>query len=166
MRVLILSIVSAFCLSCNTGESKDPGSSKDTAGTTIDSALTIKDDINISLECDTTVKYEIEDISSEGAEANACYRNNSIYQCRVVVFGAGGRADLQYNFNDSVVMVKEYLYKYSKPLAEIKNDTDIHLSDSLFYTLDKKSGKAINGEAGNEGQQLYLSIIKKVSLSL
>lgn len=166
MRILILWILSALLLSCNTRKTKARSNDIDRAKNSIADTFVIKNDMNTLLACDTTITYDIEEISSEGTEAIACYHGKKLYQCTVSVFGAGGRTDLQFDFDDSAVKVKEYSYQYTKPLAEISSDKEIWLSDSLFYVLDKMNGKIIKGEIGNDKKQFYLAIIKKVPLSL
>lgn len=121
---------------------------------------------NKSLECDTTIHYDLENISSEGAEAQVCYINHKINRAQVVIYGASGRVENSYLFKTSFVEVIERNFRYDKPMSEIKSDNDVKLSDSTNYILSLDDGKIIKGKSNNQASEIYKVFLKTVPLTI
>lgn len=120
----------------------------------------------LSVQCDTIIKYDLEEISSEGAEVEACYYKKKLDRATIFIFGAAGRTEIHYWFKDSsAVTVKELNYKYKKALSEIKGDDDIFLSDSTSYIMSKE-GKLISGKSDNQEYEIYQAFLQTVPFSL
>jgi hypothetical protein len=122
--------------------------------------------VNKTFKCDTTINYDLENISSEGAEAQVCYTNRKINRAYVVIYGASGRVETSYLFNISSVEAIERNYKYDKPLSEIKSDYDAKLSDSSTYILSLDDGKIIKGKSSNQATEIYKEFLKTVALTI
>jgi hypothetical protein len=117
-------------------------------------------------KCDTTINYDLENISSERAEAQVCYTNHKINRAYVVIYGASGRVETSYLFNISSVEAIERNYKYGKPLSEITSDHDVKLSDSSTYILSLDDGKIILGKSSNQPTEIYKEFLKTVALTI
>jgi hypothetical protein len=163
-------IVSLLFLSCNNKGSSDKSMtvSNDTTHTGTDTTTTIvrMDTSNVANQdkCDTTIKYNLEDISSEGAEAEACYFEKQINKARIIIYGASGRVEISYSFLNGAIKAEERTYKYLKSLFEVKSEKDIKLESSVQYTLSS-SGKIIDGKNAN-AEEVYKSFTETVPLKI
>jgi hypothetical protein len=91
-----------------------------------------KDKINIK---DTIITYDLEDISSEGAEVVAHYIQNKIMLCKISIYGSMGRAELVYKFSNNQIKVTEKDYQYAVPMMEV-TEKDIELVKDFSYIMD------------------------------
>jgi hypothetical protein len=118
------------------------------------------------LKCDTTVIYDLENISSEGAEVEGCYVNKYLIRAKTSIYGAGGRNDIFYLFNGDTVNVIEKNYIYQKPLEQVKSDADMKFIDSTTYSLSISNRNLIKGKSSNKAVDFLKSFIDKVPLKL
>ena len=157
-------------MSCNNVGSSDKSmtDSNDTTHVVKDTiaAIVRMDTFKVSNQdkCDITIKYNLEDISSEGAEAEACYFEKQINKARIIIYGASGRVEISYSFLNGAIKAEEYTYKYLKSLSEVMSEKDIKLESTVQYTLSS-NGKIINGKSAN-AEEIYKSFIKAVPLKI
>lgn len=86
---------------------------------------------------DTVVYYNIEELSSEGAEAEVLYTfAGDISSVKIRIYGCSGQVRIEMTLDKSQIKVKEKTYFYEKPLSEIESEEDIHLKSELEYTMD------------------------------
>lgn len=86
---------------------------------------------------DTVVYYNIEGLSSEGAEEEVFYTSaGDIGSAKIRIYGCSGQSRIEMTFDKSHIKVKEKTYFYEKPLSEIESEEDIHLKSELEYTMD------------------------------
>ncbi len=91
----------------------------------------------ISNRHDTTIIYDIDNLSSEGAEARVLYRDGKIKESTIFVYGAGGKTEIEYLFTSNFIRVREQTYLYQ--------DTTLNTIDTLRvlrYKIDY-SGKTV-----------------------
>lgn len=163
-------IVSLLFLSCNNvgSSNKSMTDSKDTThvGKDTIAAIVRMDTSKVANQdkCDITIKYNLEDISSEGAEAEACYFEKQINKARIIINGASGRVEISYSFLNGAIKAEERTYKYLKSLSEVMSEKDIKLESAVHYTLSS-NGKIINGKSAN-AEEIYKSFIKAVPLNI
>lgn len=166
MKKIIKCFLFLVFASCNSDSKPEERAERVQVKDTSDKIIKRAQQVELSVPCDSVVKYNIEDISSEGAEAEACYIKNKLVKCKAMIFGAAGRIEILYLVKDSLVEAIEYTYRYKKQLTEIKDENDIELSDSAKYVVDKKTGAVIRGEGNAQATQTYSAIIKKIPVSL
>ena len=65
---------------------------------------------------DTTIVYFIEDVSSEGAEAEVRYIDGKISSAKIVICGDMGQTHLEYTFHKDNIKVIEKSFSYTKLL--------------------------------------------------
>ena len=163
-------IVSLLFLSCNNLGSSDK-SMTDSNGTTnvgkdTIATIVIMDTSKVANQdkCDKTIKYNLEDISSEGAEVEACYFEKKINKAKIIIYGSFGRVEISYSFLNGVIIAEECTYKYLKSLSEVNSEKDIKLESTVQYTLSI-NGKIINGKSVN-AEEIYKSFIEVVPLKI
>ena len=91
----------------------------------------------ISNKRDTTIIYDIDNLSSEGAEAHVLYKEGKIKESKIYIYGAGGKTEIKYLFTSNFIGVREQTYLYQ--------DTSLNNIDTLRvlrYKIDY-SGKAV-----------------------
>ena len=70
---------------------------------------------NITLKSnrhDTTIIYDIDNLSSEGAEARVLYGDGKIKESTTYIYGAGGKTEIEYIFASNFIRVREQTYLY------------------------------------------------------
>ena len=72
---------------------------------------------------DTTIIYDIDNLSSEGAEARVLYVDGKIKESTTYIYGAGGKTEIEYIFASSFIRVREQTYLYQ--------DTSLNKLDTL-----------------------------------
>ena len=91
----------------------------------------------ISNRHNTTIIYDIDNLSSEGAEARVLYRDGKIKESTIFIYGAGGKTEIEYLFTSNFIRVREQTYLYQ--------DTTLNTIDTLRvlrYKIDY-SGKTV-----------------------
>jgi hypothetical protein len=166
---LIIFIVSLLFLSCSNEGSSDKRMT-DSNDTTHAEKGTIgivrMDTSKVANQdnCDTTIKYNLEDVSSEETEAEVCYFENQINKARIIIYGASGRVEISYRFLNGSIKAEERTYKYLKSLSEVKSEKDIKLESTVKYTLST-NGKMVDGKSAN-AEEIYKSFIEAVPLKI
>lgn len=115
-------------------------------------------------KCDTIVKYNLYDISSEGTEVEACYLKKNIQKAVIIIYGASGRVEIYYMFLNDLIEVEECTYKYLKPLPEVKSDNDIKFENIIKYKISRK-GKIIEGRS-EHAEKIYKSFVEAIPLKI
>ncbi len=157
-------------MSCN----NEPNSDK-SGSLSNDTTHVIKDTIAVTtimdtsseanqIKCDTTIKYDLEDISSEGAETEVCYFKKQIHKARIMIYGASGRVEITYDFTNGSIKAEEHTYKYLKSLPEVESEKDIKLESTTTYILSI-NGKIIDGKSA-DAEEIYKSFIEIVPLKI
>jgi len=96
----------------------------------------ISQDTVITISQDTVIViYNIENISSQGAEAIFHYIQGKVSLCEVNIYGEMGKGELIYEFYDNHIKVIEKDYNYEVPFMEVTNK-DIQLVKNFSYTMD------------------------------
>jgi hypothetical protein len=113
---------------------------------------------------DTTITYNIEGLSSEGAEAKTQYRQNKITQSDIEIYGEQGQLHIGYVFSAASINVTEKQYAYSKSLSEVKTDNDMKLMNERKYTMTL-DGKVV-GSADSTNADIYPIFKKSVPFEL
>ena len=70
---------------------------------------------NITLKSnrhDTTIIYDIDNLSSEGAEVHVLYKEGKIKESTIYIYGAGGKTEIKYLFTSNFIGVREQTYLY------------------------------------------------------
>lgn len=105
---------------------------------------------------DTTITYDIEGISAEGAEAIVTYSNNEIKDCIINIYGETGQAKISYTFTSGKIIVKEKKYTYQKQLQAITTQKDMNLTNDVTYEID------YNGNIIGDGVKNRIDIFKEI----
>lgn len=92
-----------------------------------------------------SMKYDIDGISAEGAEAEVSYRDGKISQSITHIYGETGRASIAYHFEKDKIKVLEKMYSYKTAIDEVKSDKDMVLDYEISYFIDY-NGKVIGKE--------------------
>ena len=117
---------------------------------------------NITLKSnrhDTTIIYDIDNLSSEGAEARVLYRDGKIKESTIFIYGAGGKTEIEYLFTSNFIRVREQTYLYQ--------DTSLNNIDTLRvlrYKIDY-SGNTV-GEKLSQYTDIFEEFKKSVPFIL
>lgn len=95
---------------------------------------------------ETSITYNIEGISSEGAEAKATYVNGKISKSITSIYGETGQATIIYEFGAEKIKVLEYKYSYKRRIEDVESDRDLSLEYRISYFINY-DGKVVGGEA-------------------
>lgn len=95
---------------------------------------------------ETSTTYNIEGISSEGAEAKVTYVNGKISKSITSIYGETGQATIIYEFGDEKIKVLETKYSYKSRIEEVGSDSDMSLDYRISYFIDY-DGKVVGAEA-------------------
>ena len=95
---------------------------------------------------ETSITYNIEGISSEGAEAKVTYVNGKISKSITSIYGETGQATIIYEFGDEKIKVLETKYSYKSRIEEVGSDSDMSLDYRISYFIDY-DGKVVGAEA-------------------
>lgn len=126
-----------------------------------DSALHHSSNLNV----DTTIIYDFEGISTEGAEAKAHYHNKNIANATMNVYGEMGKIEYEFIFENDSVQVKQWIYKYAKPITA-PDFEEGKLADSTVCTLLAKNGHFVRGKSNSALNATYETLLQKVPLKL
>ncbi len=95
---------------------------------------------------ETSITYNIEGISSEGAEAKVNYVNGKISKSITTVYGETAQATIIYEFGAEKIKVLETKYSYKRMLEDVESDSDMSLDYRISYFIDY-DGKVVGAEA-------------------
>lgn len=87
---------------------------------------------------DTLITYDIEGISTEGAETKVNYVNGKITKSVTSIYGETGQAKIIYEFETDKIKVLETKYSYKSGIENIKSDEDMQLDYEISYFIDFK----------------------------
>ena len=113
----------------------------------------------ISNRHDTTIIYDIDNLSSEGTEARVLYRDGKIKESTIFMYGAGGKTEIEYLFTSNFIRVREQTYLYQ--------DTSLNNIDTLRvlrYKIDY-SGKTV-GKSFSQYTDIFEEFKKAVPFIL
>lgn len=91
---------------------------------------------------DTIISYLIENISTEGTNADVRYINGKIKSAEVLICMSMGQMQINYTFYPDTVEVQEIAYSYTKPIDEVRSKADFFKEYELKYQIDY-NGKRI-----------------------
>jgi hypothetical protein len=97
---------------------------------------------------DTTISYDIEGISSEGAQAIAKYVKNQIKECAINVYSERGQIRMIYVFERNKIEVEQRDYFYKTYIGDVKSDDDMLLKKNIKYTMDYSGNIIGNDNSG------------------
>lgn len=93
-----------------------------------------------------SITYNIEGISSEGAEAKVNYVNGKILKSITTVYGETGQATIIYEFGAEKIKVLETKYSYKRMIEDVESDNEMSLDYRISYFIDY-DGKVVGAEA-------------------
>lgn len=85
---------------------------------------------------DTTINYDLNGISSEGAEAQVKYKKGIIEEGKLIVFGETGKAEILYIFHSDEIKVTEKMFSYKSNFSQINSISDINIVSEKEYFID------------------------------
>lgn len=74
---------------------------------------------------DTLITYNIEDISTEGAEAKVNYVNGKIAKSVTNIYGETGQSTIIYEFDTDKIKVSETKYFIKTDIKNVRSDKDV-----------------------------------------
>ncbi|WP_276133041.1 hypothetical protein [Polluticoccus soli] len=89
-----------------------------------------------SAQKDTTITYDIEGVSTEGARAEVKYVNGEISESTTTIYGEMGKATVVYKFEKDRIKVSETQYAYPTHVVDLKPDDKIKASKQSIYYID------------------------------
>lgn len=85
---------------------------------------------------DTIISYDLESISSEGAEALVQYKNRKIASSHITIYGAIGQSKITYQFIEGHVHVEEKDFIYNTAIENVNSEKDMKLLKKISYIID------------------------------
>ena len=106
----------------------------------------IREQNNIQKETLDTifVKYDLENISTEGCYAKAKYLDSTIIFLDLYAFTNSSQVNVTFNFFLDSIELIERVFKYSVPIEQVKDKSDLILIRENNLTVDY-NGKTIYG---------------------
>jgi hypothetical protein len=123
---------------------------------------------NLKLNKSDIITYEFSlegDYSAEGNVGKAFYLNNNIKKLEVIFYGETGKAIYTYFFKENKIKVLQKRFDYNVPLFEVKNNSNIKLTQTIKYVLDY-NGKLIGTNAPDADLEIYTDLKKSVPFTL
>lgn len=155
MKMFIYILISTLLFSCgNTEQKKAEGITSATAQQ-VNEMRFVKD---------TTIVYDIENISSEGAEAVVKYSDKKIKESTITIYGETGQAKIIYSFSSDLINVTEKKFAYKEDLKKVSSDKDMKVKNEITYTIDL-NGKLI-GYADKEKIDVFQEFKKVVPFEI
>uniref|UniRef100_A0AB33ITL8 Uncharacterized protein n=1 Tax=Prevotella sp. GTC17254 TaxID=3236794 RepID=A0AB33ITL8_9BACT len=74
---------------------------------------------DMTLMKDTIISYDLENISSEGAEAIVAYKNRIASKATINIYGETGKIITTYSFKKNIISVQEEIISYAPYLMKI-----------------------------------------------
>lgn len=127
MKVLSYIFAIILCFACN--------NSQHTVHSKISDSLAVIPSKS-ELVNDTTIQYNLENISSEGTSAEAMYVAGKIKKCEISVFGETGQSKIIYVFKENNIYVSEKQLIYNTSFENTKSDKDMKVIKEITYVLD------------------------------
>lgn len=94
---------------------------------------------------ETLITYNIEGISSEGAEAKVTYVNGKISKSITALYGETGQATIVYEFGAEKIKVVETKYSYKCTIEDVGSDNDLLLDYRISYFINY-NGELVGAE--------------------
>lgn len=118
----------------------------------------------VAVKKDTTISYDIEGISTEGAEAVTKYVNGQIKESTISIYGETGQAKVIYVFLSNQIKVIEKEFVYREDLKNVASEKDMKVKKEISYTIDFKG--AVIGSADKERLDIFQEFKKVVPFEL
>lgn len=113
---------------------------------------------------DTVITYNLEGVSTEGAQVEVNYKSGKISKSETIVYGETGKAIIVYEFENNRIKVFETRYSYKTNFENVKSDDDIQLSKEQIYYLDY-NGNVIEG-TDNERVDIFQEFKRDIPFSV
>lgn len=123
MRLILIIVLSFLIISCNQNQEKQ----------TKDFNLGLR---NSSISKDTLITYNINKISTEGAEAKVNYKNGRIIKSVTNIYAGTWQASIYYKFLKDKIEVIESKYLYNTEIENVKSLDDMRLDYKITYFID------------------------------
>ena len=94
---------------------------------------------------DTLILYNIEGISTEGAEAKVHYSNGEITKSITNVYAGTRQATIVHDFGLEKIKITETKYFYTTEIENVQTEEDLHLDYEIVYFIDLE-GNLIDNE--------------------
>ncbi|OYQ51255.1 hypothetical protein [Flavobacterium aurantiibacter] len=102
---------------------------------------------------DTTIVYDIDNVSAEGVEATVRYVNKKIKESTINIYGETGQATITYLFSSDLINVTEKVFEYKTDLKKVSSDKDMKIKTEVSYNIDLE-GRLI-GVSGKERIDIF-----------
>jgi hypothetical protein len=96
---------------------------------------------------DTIIIYDIESISTEGAEAKVSYVNGKITKSITSIYASTWQMSIEYDFQKDKIKVLESKYSYKTEIENVRSNEDMNLDYEISYFIDfegKIIGKSVS----------------------
>lgn len=123
MRLILIIVLPFLIISCNQNQEKQ----------TKDFNLELR---NSSIPKDTLITYNINKISTEGAEAKVNYKNGRIIKSVTNIYAETWQASIYYKFLKDKIEVIESKYLYNTEIKNVKSLDDMQLDYKITYFID------------------------------
>uniref|UniRef100_A0AB33JL85 PH domain-containing protein n=4 Tax=unclassified Prevotella TaxID=2638335 RepID=A0AB33JL85_9BACT len=117
---------------------------------------------DVTLMKDTIISYDLENISSEGAEAIVAYKNRIASKATINIYGETGKIIITYSFKKNIISVQEEIISYA-PLLNEDSLMVIPIS-KISYFIDYKGH--LKGEKGISYTDIFKNFIEIVPLNI
>ena len=115
---------------------------------------------------DTTITYDIPDMSSEGAGAAVKYVQGKISHAEIRIYGGMGQSKTDYTFTEEGIEVTDTVYQYTKSITEVRSLTeDAYIESANKYTL-AYDGRKIKPQADTIPDELFAIFRQNVPFTL
>lgn len=112
-----------------------------------------------------TVTYDLQEISSEGAEAIVTYSNNQIKTCKINVYGETGQTEIIYEFEADHIFVIKKRQTYTTDLEHTTAQNSIIQKD-IHYSINYSGKYMENRNDANKFDEIYLEMKKVVPFKI
>jgi hypothetical protein len=119
---------------------------------------------------DTTLSFDFDSLSLEGAGALVRYVNDTFKEARFSIYGETGKIEINYK-SDSNYLERSKIhasgreYKYKKRLVEVKSDRDMKLVSTFQYSFDL-NGHLLSGISDSRYKDAFEAFREKVPFVL
>lgn len=156
-------------LGCNDSQENSKGTAaqqelKAAAPLPVDTPTVPAATVTDAVVADTTIVYDIEGVSAEGAEASVTYSAKKIRRAEIKLYGETGQARITYLFQNGKILVTEKTYRYKEGLENVESAADMKLEKNISYTIDME-GKLI-GKADPERIDMFKEFREAVPFDL
>jgi len=123
MRLILIIVLPFLIISCNQNQEKQ----------TKDFNLELR---NSSIPKDTLITYNINKISTEGAEAKVNYKNGRIIKSVTNIYAGTWQVSIYYKFLKDKIEVIESKFLYNTEIENVKSLDDMQLDYKITYFID------------------------------